>query len=218
MNQNKLFMESLIGIFTAEKGNIKILLIRKKTEPYKGYWVLPGEFLKIDESLEENVSRVIVDKLGLPEMYFEQVNTFSDVSHYDNIRVIATSYMALIDIMTLKLKKEDRKIEMEWFNINEIPKLGYDHNIIINKIINTFKTRIINNNILRILFPSDFALPELQKIYENALNIEIDRRNFRKKLINLGHIVPTGEFNDGYTGRPAKLYRFNEERKEGNLF
>ena len=82
MNQNKLLMESLVGIFTAEQGKIKLLLIRKKSEPYKGYWVLPGEFLKIDESLEENVSRVI-NQLGLPDMYFEQVNTFSDVSHYE---------------------------------------------------------------------------------------------------------------------------------------
>lgn len=83
MNQNKLFMESLVGIFTANQGKIKLLLMRKKSEPYKGYWVLPGEFLKIDESLEENVSRVI-NQLGLPDMYFEQVNTFSDVSHYEN--------------------------------------------------------------------------------------------------------------------------------------
>lgn len=217
MNQNKLFIESLIGIFTAEKGKIKILLMRKKTEPYKGYWVLPGDFLKIDESLEENVNRVIIDKLGLPNMYFEQVNTFSNITHYDNIRVVATSYMALIDNMTLNLKKEERKVEMEWFNINEIPKLGYDHNIIVDKIIETFKKRIIDSDILKILFPSDFALPELQKIYENILNIQIDRRNFRKKLINLGYIIPTGEFNDGYTGRPAKLYRFNEKEKRNLL-
>ena len=78
--------------------------------------------------------------------------------------------------------------------------------------------RIINSNILKILFPSDFALPELQKIYESVLNIKIDRRNFRKKLINLGYIIPTGELNEGYTGRPAKLYRFNEEKEERNLF
>lgn len=217
MNQNKLFMESLVGIFTANQGKIKLLLMRKKSEPYKGYWVLPGEFLKIDESLEENVSRVI-NQLGLPDMYFEQVNTFSDVSHYEKSRVVATSYLALVDIMTLKLKQEERKVEMEWFDINEIPKLGYDHNLIVSELIKTLKQRIINSNILKILFPSDFALPELQKIYESVLNIKIDRRNFRKMLINLGYIIPTGELNEGYTGRPAKLYRFNEEKEERNLF
>lgn len=65
--------------------------------------------------------------------------------------------------MTLKLKQEERKVEMEWFDINEIPKLGYDHNLIVSELIKTLKQRIINSNILKILFPSDFALPELQK-------------------------------------------------------
>ena len=71
---------------------------------------------------------------------------------------------------------------------------------------------------MRILFPSDFTLPELQKVYEQILNIKIDRRNFRKKLINLEYVVYTGDVNEGYMGRPAKLYRFNEELKERDIF
>ncbi len=214
-----LMMETLIGIFTADKGKIKILMMRKKTEPYKGYWILPGEMLNKDETLEDNITDVVCDKLGLPTMYIEQCYTFSNLNRHLDNRVLATSFIGLIDNITLVLKKQERDdIELEWFDINSIPKTGYDHDKIINKLIEYFKKRIINSNILKILFPSDFTLPELQKVYEQILNVSIDRRNFRKKLINLGYVIDTGDVNEGYMGRPAKLYRFNDELESRNLF
>ena len=78
--------------------------------------------------------------------------------------------------------------------------------------------KIVNTNILKSLFPSDFTLPELQNVYESILNRTLDRRNFRKKFINLGLIEDTGYKNEGYNGRPAKLYRFKENIKERDLF
>ena len=117
------------------------------------------------------------------------------------------------------LKKENiEDIELEWFDINSVPKTAYDYEIIIHELYQYFKSRIINSSILRILFPSDFTLPELQKIYEQVLDKKLDRRNFRKKLMNLGYIDDTGDINEGFTGRPAKLYRFKEEIEEKNLF
>ena len=214
-----LMVETLIGIFTVDKGKIKILMMRKKTDPYKGYWILPGEMLKVKETLEDNITDVVCDKLGLPTMYIEQCYTFSNLNRHLEDRVLATTFIGLIDNITLVLKKQERdNIELEWFDINSIPKTGYDHDKIINKLIEYFKKRIINSNILKILFPSDCTLPELQKVYEQILNISIDRRNFRKKLINLGYVVDTGDVNEGYMGRPAKLYRFNDELEERNLF
>ena len=214
-----LMVETLIGVFTVDKGKVKILMMRKKTEPYKGYWILPGEMLNKDETLEDNITDVVCDKLGLPTMYIEQCYTFSNLNRHLDNRVLATSFIGLIDNITLVLKKQERDdIELEWFDINSIPKTGYDHDKIINKLIEYFKKRIINSNILKILFPSDFTLPELQKVYEQILNVSIDRRNFRKKLINLGYVIDTGDVNEGYMGRPAKLYRFNDELESRNLF
>lgn len=214
-----LMVETLIGIFTIDKGKIKILMMRKKTEPYKGYWILPGEILNKKETLEDNITDVVCDKLGLPTMYIEQCTTFSSLNRHLDNRVLATSFIGLIDNITLVLKKQERDdIELEWFDINSIPKTGYDHDKIISKLIEYFKKRIIDSNILKILFPSDFTLPELQKVYEQILNVSIDRRNFRKKLINLGYIIDTRDVNEGYMGRPAKLYRFNDELESRNLF
>ncbi len=219
MKVDTILVETLIGIFTIDKGKIKILMMRKKTDPYKGYWILPGKFLNIDETLEDNITDVVCDKLGLPSMYIEQCYTFSNLNRHMDNRVLATSFIGLIDNITLVLKKQELSdIELEWFDIYSIPKTGYDHDKIIFKLIEYLKKRIINSNILKILFPSDFTLPELQKIYEQILNVQIDRRNFRKKLVNLGYVIDTGDVNEGYMGRPAKLYRFNEEAKERNLF
>ena len=212
-------LETLIGIFTVDKGKIKILLMHKKTEPYKGYWVLPGSLLSNNETLEDNITDVVCDTLGLPTMYIEQCYTFSNLNRDPDNRVIATSFIGLIDNITLVLKKQEREnIELAWFEINSIPKTGYDHDKIINKLVEYLKKRMINSNILKILFPSDFTLPELQRVYEQVLNTEIDRRNFRKKLVNLGYVIDTGDVNEGYMGRPAKLYRFNDELEERNLF
>ena len=213
-----LLLETLIGIFTVDNGKIKILLMRKKTEPYKGYWVLPGNVVG-DTTLEDNITDVVYDKLGIPSLYIEQCHTFSDMNRVLENRIVATTFIGLINNITLKLKQEERKdIELSWFDIDSIPKTAYDHDIIINKLLEHFKERIINSNILKILFPSDFTLPELQRIYEQMLDIKLDRRNFRKKLLNLGYIVDTGDVNEGYTGRPAKLYRFKDDLEEKKLF
>lgn len=218
-DENSLILETLIGIFSVNKGKIKILLMRKKDDPYKGHWILPGSILNVNETLEDNVNSVINVKLGLPSMYIEQCYTFSELNRNQDARILATSYIGLIDNITLVLKKQDREgIELEWFDINSIPKTAYDHDQIIAKLVEYLRKRITNSNILRILFPSDFTLPELQKVYEQILNIKIDRRNFRKKLLNLDYVVYTGDVNEGYMGRPAKLYRFNEELKERNIF
>lgn len=212
-------IETLIGIFTVDKGKIKILLMRKKTEPYKGYWVLPGSLLSNKETLEDNITDVVCDKLGLPTLYIEQCYTFSNLKRDPDNRIVATTFIGLIDNITLVLKREEKDdIELSWFDINSIPKTGYDHDKIITKLIEYFRKRIIDSNILKLLFPSDFTLPELQKVYEQILNIKIDRRNFRKKLVNLGYVIDTNDVTEGCMGRPAKLYRFNEEIKERNLF
>ena len=211
------YIETLIGVFTIDKGKIKILLMKKNDNPYKGYWVLPNSLLE-KETLEENIDNVILN-IGLPNLYVEQTKVYSNLELDYDKKVVGVSYIGLIDSITYTFKREQREdIELEWFDINSIPKTAFEHNVVIEELYKYFKKQIVNSNILRILFPSDFTLPELQKIYEQVLDTKLDRRNFRKKLMNLGYIIDTGDINEGYTGRPAKLYRFKEEIEEKNLF
>ncbi|HHU54211.1 MAG TPA: NUDIX hydrolase [Mollicutes bacterium] len=218
-NEGYSIIESLISIFTIDKGKVKVLLFRKKDEPYKGYWMLPGGILKANESLEESISDYVVENCGFSNLYTEQCHVFSDVERIPDKRVVAITCIGLIDSISVELKQEiPDSIESEWFNISAIPKTIYDHGMIIDKSVDCLRERIINSNVLKILFPSDFTLPELQKVYEQILGKELDRRNFRKKFINLGLIEDTGYKNEGYTGRPAKLYRFKENIEERDLF
>lgn len=217
--ENYNYLETLICIFTIDKGDLKILLMRKKTEPYKGYWILPGNYVRNDETLEDNITDAVYDKTGLLNIYVEQCHTVSTLDRDPDNRIIATTFMGLVDSKSAEIMREERpNIETEWFSIDSIPKVGYDHEEIINKIRLALQKKIVNSNVLKSLFPSDFTLPELQRVYEQILGVELDRRNFRKKFISLDLIEDTEEMNLGSSGRPAKLYRFKDNIKDRNLF
>lgn len=219
MEEYSVILETLISIFTVENGVVKVLLMKKKTEPYKGYWILPTNILTNKETLNDNIYITIKNRLGFPEMYLEQGHIFSDLERDKEERIIGVSYIGLIDTKTLEIKKEDRTdLELKWFNINDIPKMGYDHEEIVKDSIKLLRKKLLNSKILKNLFPSDFTLPEIQKVYEQILGRELDRRNFRKKFVNLGIVVDTGDKNLGGNGRPGKLYRFNDDLKERDLF
>jgi 8-oxo-dGTP diphosphatase len=210
-------IDTIVNIFTIINGDIKILLFKKSTEPYKGYWTLPTSSLSKTDDIDNVITSLIIDNVGLSNLWLEQNYTFANIDRGYDSRVISISYLGLIDSVSINIKMKDTGIEKEWFKITELPKLAFDNDKVINKAIETLKTKIANTSILKLLFPSDFTLPELQKVLQNLLNIEIDRRNFRKKLLDLNLIEETGDINDGGTGRPAKLYRFKDNIKNRNI-
>lgn len=219
MEEYAVILETLVSIFTVDKGSLKVLLMKKKTDPYHGYWILPSNIMTNKETLEDNIYSTINGRLGYPEMYLEQGHIFSNLDRDPEERIVGVSYLALIDSKTLEIKKEDRPdLELQWFNIDDIPKMGYDHEIIVKDSIKLLSKKLLNSKVLKNLFPSDFTLPEIQKVYEQILGRELDRRNFRKKFINLGLVTDTGDKNIGGNGRPGKLYRFNEDLRERDLF
>ena len=217
--ENNIQLEVLTNIFTVEKGTLKILLKRKKEDPYKGYWMLPGEILKNTETIENTLEEILLETIGTTQVYKEQNYTFSEINRNQTKRLLATSYITLIDSKTKELKTTNiNNEEIQWFIINQLPKIAFDHKQIIEKAQELLKTALSNSTVLKKLFPSDFTLPELQNIYESIMNIKLDRRNFRKKFITLGLIEDTGYKSEGRSGRPAKLYRFKENIKDKNLF
>lgn len=212
-------LETLMSLFTIDNGEIKVLLMRKKTEPYKGYWILPGAVLKENETLEDCINNAIYEKVGIKNLHIEQCNTYSALERRLGERLIAISFMGLVDITTFLIRQDEKsKDEFSWFNINTLPKIGYDHTKIINNSIDRLRNKLVNFEVLKILFPSDFTLSEIQKSFEQILNKKFDRRNFRKKFIQLNLISETGEKTEGLNGRPAKLYQFNNEDIVRNLF
>ncbi len=211
-------IEILVNLFTFDNGELKVLLLKKNDEPYKGYWMLPSSLLMSNETVEELTDKIIYEMAGFKNIPTFNCSIFSDINRITETRIVGFSVIGIVDTIKSKLKQEPKDYEMEWFNINSIPKTIYDNGLIIKDASNLLKERLLNIKDLKKLFPSDFTIPELQKVYEQVLDKKLDRRNFRKKLLNLNIIEDTKEKNISMNGRPAKLYRFKEEIEDKELF
>lgn len=215
---NNVAIEALAPIFTIEDGAFKILLIRKKSEPYKGYWILPGGIVSKDKTIDEAISEKVLEQAGIDNLNFEQSYVFSDIDRVPNKRVIAVSLISIVDEFKIKAHQVSTNFEVSWFSIDKLPKIGYDHGRVIEVAISQLKTKLNQSKTLQQIFPSDFTLPEIQKIYEQVSAKELDRRNFRKKFLKLSLIEETGYKAPSVTGRPAKLYRFKQDIENVILF
>lgn len=210
-NQGIHFISS---IFTVDKGVVKVLLIRRKNEPFKDKWALVGGALYNNETLEECAKRELKEKTGLANIELSLCNIFSKVNRSPVMRMVAVSYLGVVDIDKVNVLKETLKTSnADWFSINNIPKLAYDHNEILNDSLEKLKLEISNSNILKSLFPNGFTIPELQKTYESILGKTFDRRNFRRKLLSLDLIVDTNKTVKFDGNKPAKVYEFNDNNK-----
>lgn len=197
------------SIFTVEKGITKVLLIKRKNNPYKDMWALVGGALYNNEEVEDGLKREIMEKTGIKniDVYFS--NIFSKVDRSPICRMIALSYIGVIDYSKTEFLKETLKTSnAEWFSITEVPELAYDHNEIFKSSLNTLKEKVEKTDILKSLFNGEFTIPELQNVYETILDKELDRRNFRKKLINDNLIIDTKNTKNYKGNKPAKLYKF----------
>lgn len=208
-------VETLVLIYAADAGKLKIFLKKKEDEPYKGYWTLPSAPLNNETTLEENASLIYQSMTGLNDGIIYQSKAFSNLDRDPNARIIGISFVAITDKSLTDMKNNsDSKA---WFDVNELPKLGFDHENIINEVSKEIKSKIATNydDMLLSFFQSDFTLPELQLFYENILGKTIDRRNFHKKFASQKLVIDTGFKTTKGSGRPGTLYRFNQDKMKG---
>lgn len=199
----------ITSIFTVEDGKVKVLLIQRKNEPFKDRWALVGGALYNNEEIESGVKREIYEKTGIKDTEIYFANHFSRVDRSPIMRMVALSYVGIVDNKKMKvLKKTFKTSNADWFTIDNIPNLAYDHNEIIKDSLEKLKELIINTDILKVLFSDEFTIPELQSVYEIILGYSLDRRNFRKKLLLDNLIVDTNKYKNYRGNKPAKLYKF----------
>ena len=197
-------------IFTVEHDQLKVLLIKRADEPFVGSWSLPGGFLKTGESLDDAALRVMVEKTGVKEVYLEQLYTFGKPERDPRSRVITVTYFALIPWKNL-LQPESKKVtDLTWYALDEMPALAFDHQEILEYAINRLRAKAGYSNIVYGLLPEYFRLSDLQKMYEIILNKKLDKRNCRKKILELGLLQPTGQKAILGAHRPAMLYQFKK--------
>ena len=211
----------IASIFTVDHGVVKILLIKRNNNPYKDAWALVGGALYNNEDLDAGINREIKEKTGIENIPLKLVSVHGRVDRSPVMRMVAISYLGVIDkdrvnLITKTLKTNDAA----WIDIKDIGnlELAYDHHEIINSTFEELKHQILKSNILMSLFPNGFTMPEIQKVYEAILRIDLDRRNFRRKMLSLNLVEDTGELINFAGKKPAKLYKFKENIEDIDMF
>jgi len=199
-----------VVIFTIVDDDLKVLLIQRGNEPYEGMWALPGGFVGLDESLRRAAWRELKEETGVHAAFLEQLSAFGHPDRDPRERVITVAYYALIPFDRLELKAATDARKAELFSMNELPELAFDHAKILRRALQKVKEKIDEPVVALQLVPESFTLSELQRVHEHILGIPLDKRNFRKKILGLDLLTPTGEQRRDGPHRPAKLYRVKD--------
>jgi 8-oxo-dGTP diphosphatase len=197
-------------IFTIVENKLSVLLVQRKTPPFKGSWALPGGAVIIDESLEDAARRTLADKTGLSHVFLEQLYSFGSVHRDPRGRVITVAYYALIDWERRELKSRtpSNTVGVGWFSVRELPDLAFDHKGIIELALARLRGKLEYTTVGFELLPDKFTLSELQRVYEIILDRPLDKRNFRKKIKQMDQLTALNEKRMKGVHRPAQLYSF----------
>ena len=201
-------------VFGFGAGELKVLLIQRALEPFKGKWALPGGFVRVDETLDDAARRELVEETGLEDIYLEQLYTFGAVKRDPRERVVSVAYYALVKLSDHKAKAATDAADAQWFPVSTLPKLAFDHAEIVAMALARLQGKVRYQPIGFELLPPKFTLSDLQHLYEVILGAELDKRNFRKKVLGFGLLVALNEIQKGGRHRPAQLFRFDADKYE----
>lgn len=212
-----------VVIFTIKDDKLKVLLVKRAHEPFKGKWAIQGGFIRISETIDAAAIRILKEKTNVQNIYLEQLYTFGDPLRHPDSRVITCAYFALIrsDDIVLSFEPNQEITEVQWHPVYNLPKLAFDHKEIIEYSLKRTRERLEFCPIAFQLLPEKFTLTELQKSYELILAKKLDKRNFRKKFLSANILKELNEFTKSGSKRPARLYSFDKitlDSKRGHFF
>jgi 8-oxo-dGTP diphosphatase len=197
-------------IFTLGGSVLQVLLIQRGNPPFEEMWAIPGGFVGIDESLEGAAIRELEEETGVQDVYLEQLYTFGDPGRDPRGRVITVAYFALVPADAVQPHAGHDAADARWWSVYDLPPLAFDHEDILAYALQRLRYKLEYTAVGFELLPEVFTLSELQAAYEIILGEQLDKRNFRRKILSADVIEETGEYRAG-EGRPAKLYRFRAD-------
>jgi 8-oxo-dGTP diphosphatase len=201
-------------VFGVAEQSLKVLLVERGVEPFSGAWALPGGFVRDGESLEQAARRELKEETGLDQLYLEQLYTFGEPTRDPRGRVISVAYYALVKLRDYRTQPSADARQATWFNAAEVPNLAFDHGRIVEMARERLRGKVRYQPIGFELLPDKFTLTELQRLYEIILERELDKRNFRKKILSMDLLEDTGEMQKGVAHRAARLYAFDRKKYE----
>lgn len=210
----KLLVTVDVVIFGYGDDGLTMLLIKRGIAPYKGSWALPGGFVLEHEDLEEAAMRELAEEAGVQDVYIEQLFTFGRPGRDPRGRVVTVGYFALTALDGHHLRAASDAEEAAWFPIRKLPAVAFDHDDIIQMAIGRLKAKIRYEPIGFELLPLEFSLSQLQSLYEAVLERQLDKRNFRKKILDMGILRKLDKKEVGVPNRPSWLYSFHRRKYE----
>jgi 8-oxo-dGTP diphosphatase len=201
-------------VFGFDGGELKVLLIERGLEPFKGRWAVPGGFVRVEETLDAAARRELQEEAGLSNVFLEQLYTFGDVDRDPRERVVSVAYYALVSASEHEAKAATDAAKARWFAVSKAPKLAFDHGEILATALVRLKGKVRYQPIGFELLPPKFTLSQLQHLYEAVLDTKLDKRNFRKKVLGFGLLVPLKDAQMAGRHRPAQLFRFDADKYE----
>jgi len=205
-------------LFGYEENNLFVLLIKQKYGLHKGAWVLPGGFVRDDEGLQSAAVRELKEEAGVSVKNLEQLYTFGeDIARDERSRIISVAYFGTVNPRKMTLKADTDALEARWFPLREIPSLPFDHSAIIEMAFERLKSKLNYQPIGFDLLSSKFPFSDLENLYMTILQKNIDRRNFRKKIMSFKFLEETDEIQKKGSGRPATLFRFNKSKYKKSI-
>ncbi|VAW30849.1 Nudix-related transcriptional regulator NrtR [hydrothermal vent metagenome] len=199
-----------VVIFSLVEDDLQVLLVKRLAAPFANSWAIPGSFVRIDESLEETAVRALADETGVQDVYTEQLYTFGKLGRDPRTRVITIAYFALVPQDAITPQAGQKTAATGWFSIAKLPTLAFDHAEIIGYAFTRLRYKLEYTSVGFQLLPDVFTLTELQKAYQIILGEQLDKRNFRRKILSAEILEETGEKKKDGEGRPAMLYRYQK--------
>lgn len=220
-------------IFGFDGTALKILLIKRDTEKEDATaptHKLPGSLIRQDEDLRSAAYRVLEEMTGIRDIYLKQLHVFSDpgrvvgaelnwLREYYGVetdRVITVAYYSLLKL-SKSIELHTRRKQAVWSDVQQVRHLALDHKKILMEALSTLSRELIHSPIAFELLPRKFTIRQLQSLYEGILGIEIDNRNFRKKIFSLGFLSPSSDYETNVSHKPARYYTFNKTAYEKEL-
>ncbi len=204
-----------MSIFTVREGQLQVLLVKRAQYPAKGKWALPGGFidLKRDKTLDDTAFRKLAEKTGVKIPYLEQVQSFGSSKRDPRGWSVTIAYLALVASEEIQLAKDPSSEEVAWVSVDSVKtdyKLAFDHQVILEVCYQRLRNKVEYTSLPVNLLPDEFTLTELQKTFEVILGKTVEKKAFRRRILDADILEETGSMKTG-SNRPAKLYRAKPE-------